>query len=130
MKGMASKVSCLSRKVGGKTWRPFCRSVKNARFHPTKHLSRCVLKLEAEWYSTPTIFRLNDIFDFFVSGSPASSKMTTEPMPKHTYSQLSKRSRNLRENSLSVPVWVVISKRPSLSVKLSFLTSVNEKYLQ
>ena len=106
MKGMASKVSCSSRKVGGKTWRPFWRSVKNAQFHPTKHLSRWVLKLEAEWYSTPSIFRLTDIFDFFVSGSPASSKMTTGAMPKHTYGQLSKRSRNLREKSLSVPVWV------------------------
>ena len=101
MKGMASKVSCSSRKVGGKTWRPFWRSVKNAQFHPTKHLSRWVLKLEAEWYSTPSIFRLTDIFDFFVSGSPASSKMTTGAMPKHTYGQLSKRSRNLRENSFS-----------------------------
>ena len=130
MKGMASKVSCSSRKVGGKTWRPFWRSVKNAQFHPTKHLSRWVLKLEAEWYSTPSIFRLTDIFDFFVSGSPASSKMTTGAMPKHTYGQLSKRSRNLREKSLSVPVWVEISKRPSLSVKSSFLTSVNEKRLR
>ena len=110
MKGMASKVSCLSRKVGGKTWRPFCRSVKNARFHPTKHLSRCVLKLEAEWYSTPTIFRLNDIFDFFVSGSPASSKMTNGAILNRTYGQLSERSRNLRENPFSVPVWVEISK--------------------
>ena len=60
------------------------------QFHPTKHLSWWVLKLEAEWCSTPSIFRLTDIFDFFVPGSPASSKMTTGAMPKHTYGQLSK----------------------------------------
>ena len=100
------------------------------QFHPTKHLSWWVLKLEAEWCSTPSIFRLTDIFDFFVPGSPASSKMTTGAMPKHTYGQLSKRSRNLRKKSFLVPVWVEISKWPSFSVKSSFLTSVNEKYLQ
>ena len=130
MKGRASKVSCSSCKVGEKTWRLFWRSVKNAQFHPTKHLSWWVLKLEAEWCSTPSIFRLTDIFDFFVPGSPASSKMTTGAMPKHTYGQLSKRSRNLRKKSFLVPVWVEISKWPSLSVKSSFLTSVNEKRLR
>ena len=76
MKGRAPKVSCSSQKVGGKTWRPFWRSVKNAQFHPTKHLSWWVLKLEAEWKSTPSIFRLTDIFNFFVPDSQASSKMT------------------------------------------------------
>ena len=100
------------------------------QFHPTKHLSWWVLKLEAEWCSTPSIFRLTDIFDFFVPGSPASSKMATGAMPKHTYGQLSKRSRNLHENSFSVPVSVGISKWPSLSVKSSFLTSVNERRLR
>ena len=130
MKGRAPKVSCSSQKVGGRTWRPFWRSVKNAQFHPTKHLSWWVLKLEAEWCSTPSIFRLTDIFDFFDPGSPASSKMTTGAMPKHTYGQLSKRSRNLRKKSFLVPVWVEISKWPSFSVKSSFLTSVNEKRLR
>ena len=40
MKGRAPKVSCLSQKVGGKTWRPFWRGAKNAQFHSTKHLSQ------------------------------------------------------------------------------------------
>ena len=110
MKGRAPKVSCSSQKVGGKTWRSFWRSVKNAQFHPTKHLSQWVLKLVAEWYYTPSIFRLTDIFNLFVPGGPASSKMTTGAMLKHTYGQLSERRRKLRENPFSVPVWVEISK--------------------
>ena len=36
MKGRAPKVSCSSQKVGGKTWRLFLGSVKNARFYITK----------------------------------------------------------------------------------------------
>ena len=38
MKARASKVSCLSRKVVGKTWRLFWLSVRNAQFHMEKHL--------------------------------------------------------------------------------------------
>ena len=55
-KGRASKVSCSAQKVVGNTWRPWGRFVKNAQFHPTKHLSRWVPELEAERYSTPSIF--------------------------------------------------------------------------
>ena len=42
MKGRASQISCLSRKVRSMKWRPFWGIVKNARFHPTKHLSQWV----------------------------------------------------------------------------------------
>ena len=42
MKARASKVSCLSRKVVGKTWLLFWLSVKNAQFHMAKHLTRWV----------------------------------------------------------------------------------------
>jgi len=42
MKARASKVSCLSRKVVGKTWHLFWLSVKNAQFHMAKHLTRWV----------------------------------------------------------------------------------------
>ena len=71
MKGWAYKVSCSSRKVGGKTWRSFWHSVKNAQFHPTKHLSQWVPKLEAEWYSTPSIFSAHLNFRLFVPGGQA-----------------------------------------------------------
>ena len=71
MKGRASKVSCSSQKVGGNTWRPFWRSVKNAQFHPTKHLSRWVPKIEAERYSTPSIFSAHRHFRFFCSRWPS-----------------------------------------------------------
>ena len=76
MKGRAPKVSYLSRKVGWKSWRPFGCSVKNAQFHLTKQLYWWVLNLEVEWYSTSSIFWLSNIFNFFVPGSPASSKLT------------------------------------------------------
>ena len=71
MKGRASKVSCSSQKVGGNTWRPFWRSVKNAQFHPTKHLSRWVPKIEAEQYSTPSIFLAHRHFQLFCSLWPS-----------------------------------------------------------
>ena len=71
MKGRAPKVSCSSQKVGGNTWRPFWRSVKNAQFHPTKHLSRWVPKLEAERYSTPSIFSAHWHFRLFCSRWPS-----------------------------------------------------------
>ena len=71
MKGWAHKVSCSSRKVGGKTWRSFWHSVKNAQFHPTKHLSRWVPKLEAERYSTPSIFSAHWHFRLFCSRWPS-----------------------------------------------------------
>ena len=67
IKGRASKVSCSSPKVDGKAWRPFSRSVKNAQFHPTRHLSRWVPKLEAERYSTPSIFSAHQHFWHFCS---------------------------------------------------------------
>ena len=71
MKGRAPKVSCSSQKVGGNTWRPFWRSVKNAQFHPTKHLSRWVPKLEVERYSTPSIFSAHWHFRLFCSRWPS-----------------------------------------------------------
>ena len=70
-KGRASKVSCSAQKVVGNTWRPWGRFVKNAQFHPTKHLSRWVPELEAERYSTLSIFSAHRHFRFFCSRWPS-----------------------------------------------------------
>ena len=80
MKGRASQISCLSRKVRSMKWRPFWGIVKNARFHPTKHLSQWVSsQLEIGnllFFGADRDFRL-----FFVPDGLFSSEMTTMSMP-------------------------------------------------
>ena len=96
IKGRASKVSCSAQKVVGNTWRPWGRFVKNAQFHPTKHLSRWVPELEAERYSTPSIFSAHRNFWLFCSRWPSYLRNDQYNVPTGTRRSAVKKNKTGR----------------------------------